>query len=243
MRAPSRNDRAMTSRDTPIVDQIRDLIFSGQILPGEQLLEIQTAERLGISRTPLRPALAALAQEGLLQPRGRRGYIVRKVSLKDMTDAFLVRANLEGLAASIVAQRGLSEQERAELERTLRHGDDLLAVPEKPDFQQEFRAMNDHFHNLLLEASRNECLQDLSRRALMLPLLSSRVVHFDDQDALRRSHFEHWIVLRAILGREAERARSVMCEHILRSCDILYERMVSARAGSAPESRDDPDRA
>lgn len=222
----------MTNRDTPVADQIRDLIFSGEIKPGEQLLEIPMAERLGISRTPLRPALAALAQEGLLQPRGRRGYTVRKVSIEDVMDAFLVRANLEGLAASVVAQRGLSPATRAAIDEMLRHGDALLADESAQSFQQDFRAMNDAFHNALLKASENACLQDLAQRALMLPLLSSRVVHFEDHAALVRSHFDHWALFAAIEDRDAERARSIMSEHILRSRDILRRRMVSAKAGT-----------
>jgi GntR family transcriptional regulator of vanillate catabolism len=221
------------SRDTSIADQIRNLIFSGEIKPGEQLLENPTAERLGISRTPLRPALAALAQEGLLQPRGRRGYVVRKVSIEDVMDAFIVRANLEGLAASLVAQRGLEPASRSRIEAILTHGDALLSARTNPSFEQDFRAMNDDFHNAILEASRNECLQDLARRALMLPLLSSRVVHFDDQAALLRSHLDHWTLLDALDGQEAERARAIMSEHILRSRDILRKRMMAAKTNSS----------
>lgn len=219
----------MASRDTSIADQIRNLIFSGEIKPGEQLLEIPTAERLGISRTPLRPALAELAQEGLLQPRGRRGYVVRKVSVEDVMDAFLVRANLEGLAASVVAQQGLEPEMRDKIKAILTRGDALLTAKQDPAFEDDFRSMNDEFHNAILEASRNECLQDLAQRALMLPLLSSRVVHFEDVDALNRSHSDHWALLTALECREAERARGIMSEHILRSRDILRKRMITAK--------------
>src|ERR1700744_3459907 len=99
----------MTARAQSVVDQLRNWILSGEIAPGEVLLEVPTAARLGVSRTPLRPALAALAQEGLLQARGARGFSVRAVSLADVMDAFLVRANLEALAVGIVAQAGLDE--------------------------------------------------------------------------------------------------------------------------------------
>lgn len=218
----------MTERPQPVVDRLRDLILSGAIAQGEPLREVPTAARLGISRTPLRPALAVLAQEGLLQPRGARGFTVRPVSRADMMDAFLVRANLEGLACGLVAQAGLSPDARARFEDILRHGDALLAAKDDEDFRRDFRSMNEAFHTGLLEATGNACLIELAGKALARPLLSSRVVHFGDPTALVRSHDDHWAILDAIVEREIERAKALMTEHILRSRDIL-RRQFAAR--------------
>ena len=211
----------MTTRSRSIVDQLRDLILSGAIGPGEYLLEIPTAARLGVSRTPLRPALAVLAQEGLLQARGARGFSVRAVSLADVMDAFLVRANLEGLAVAIVAQVGLDEAGQTALRRILDHGDKLLLDQEDANFQADFRGMNEDFHRFILTKSNNNCLLEVTSKTLSMPLLSSRVVHFADRVALARSHDDHRTVYQAIVAREIDRGRSVMMEHILRSRDIL----------------------
>ncbi len=212
----------MTSRPRPILDQLRALILSGELRQGERLLEETVATRLGISRTPLRPALAALAEEGLLQPRGRRGYIVRSVSLADLMDAFQVRAELEGLACRITTERGLDSGARDSLERLLHDGDTLLA--ERPDdFEGRFRSVNEALHALLLEQSGNALLIELTGRALARPLLSGRVVHFADPAALARSHNDHWEIYRCMLRGEANRAGAIMAEHILRSRDIVRD--------------------
>lgn len=211
----------MTARKQSVVDQLRDLILAGAIAPGEYILETPTAARLGISRTPLRPALASLAQEGLLQARGARGFMVREVSLTDATDAFLVRANLEGLAVAIVAQAGLDEAGLSDIRKVLEHGDTLLQAQNEPNFQANFRSMNEEFHQIILAKANNTCLLEVTSKTLMMPLLSSRVVHFQDAVALARSHDDHWTIYKAIAERQVDRGRSVMMEHVLRSGDMV----------------------
>jgi GntR family transcriptional regulator, vanillate catabolism transcriptional regulator len=222
----------MVSRAKGIVDQIRDLIFSGELAPGEKLLEISMAARLNISRTPLRPALAVLAQEGLLERRGARGFVVRRVSLRDVMDAYLVRANLEGLATSIVAQNSLSDEATEQFKQILTLGDRLLEKQASANFQSDFRAMNEKFHDLILAETKNACLTAVAEKTLKMPLLSTRVVHFNDVAALSRSHNDHWAIFEAIYAHEAERARSIMTEHILRSRDILRRQMRLPGEGS-----------
>jgi GntR family transcriptional regulator of vanillate catabolism len=211
------------TRSQSVVDQLRDLILTGAIAPGEYILETQTAARLGISRTPLRPALASLAQEGLLQARGARGFRVRELSLTDVMDAFLVRANLEGLAVAILAQTGVDDAGLAAMKRILEHGDSLLRNPRQTGFEADFRSMNEEFHQIIVAGSKNTCLFEVTTKTLLMPLLSSRVVHFEDAVALARSHDDHWAIYKAIAGREVDRGRSVMMEHILRSRDFVRQ--------------------
>ncbi len=225
------------TRSQSVVDQLRDLILSGAIAPGEYILETPTAARLGISRTPLRPALASLAQEGLLQARGARGFRVREVTLTDVMDAFLVRASLEGLAVAIVAQAGLDDAGLTAMSDILTHGDKLLLNPEETNFQADFRGMNEKFHQIILAQAKNNCLLELTSKTLLMPLLSSRVVHFQDPVALARSHDDHWAIYKAIAGRQVDRGRSVMMEHILRSGDMVgrYWNLSDGSADKRPE--------
>jgi GntR family transcriptional regulator of vanillate catabolism len=224
----------MKQRSQPVAEQLRALIMSGAIAPGEELLEVPTAARLGISRTPLRPALAALAQDGLLQRRGARGYVVRKVSVREILDAYLVRAHLEGLACAIVAQRGIDDALRLELTETLKLGDAMLRSKVDNDEKRlQWREMNDRFHRLILQETNNACLIDVAAKTLALPFVSSRVAHFDNHDALVRSHDDHWAILNAIVRKESERAQAIMAEHILRSRDLIEDRYLSADAGGA----------
>ena len=86
--------------------RLREMILRGELAPGERLAEVALAERLGVSRTPIRQALPALAREGLLAAAGRRGYVVRSFSPQDVIDAIETRGLLEGLAARRIAERG-----------------------------------------------------------------------------------------------------------------------------------------
>ena len=92
------------------------MILRGDLAPGERLAELALAERLGVSRTPIRQALPALAREGLLAAAGRRGYVVRSFSPQDVVDAIETRGLLEGLAARRVAERGAGSRASGEAE-------------------------------------------------------------------------------------------------------------------------------
>ncbi|HEY8976635.1 MAG TPA: GntR family transcriptional regulator, partial [Burkholderiaceae bacterium] len=80
-----------------MADTLRDRIFDGEIAPGSHLMEISLANELGVSRTPVRGAMARLADEGLLVYLPNKGFQVRRFNAKDVYDAFSVRATLEGM--------------------------------------------------------------------------------------------------------------------------------------------------
>src|SRR5262245_36169077 len=107
--------------------RLREMILRGDLAPGERLAEIALAERLGVSRTPIRQALPALAREGLLSAAGRRGYVVRSFSPEEVLDAIETRGVLEGLAARRVAERGTSPELIQSLKGCLAEGDAILA--------------------------------------------------------------------------------------------------------------------
>ena len=105
---------------------LRKMIASGELAAGERLMEIPTAELFGVSRMPVRMAFRTLEQEGLLVRFGGRGFQVRSVSANDIAGAVEVRGVLEGLAARLTAERGLSAEARAALELCLLQGDELF---------------------------------------------------------------------------------------------------------------------
>ena len=82
----------VTSADSAAT-AIREMILSGQFMPGERLHQDHLAETLGVSRTPLRTALARLAQDGLIDYEPNRGYRIRRFLVSDIREAFAVRAN------------------------------------------------------------------------------------------------------------------------------------------------------
>src|SRR5256885_9714817 len=91
--------------------RLRELILSGQFAPGERMSELPLVERLGVSRTPLRLALATLEHEGLLRNLSGGGYAVRAFTQADMRDAVELRGVLEGTAARFAAGRGATRPE------------------------------------------------------------------------------------------------------------------------------------
>src|SRR5215813_5440458 len=100
----------MLTRSKSVTDLLRAKLLEGEILPGAHLQEVPLAELMGVSRTPVRAALAALEREGLLSYVAKRGFEVRRFSTEEIADKFLVRSVLEGNAAGECARRGLSEE-------------------------------------------------------------------------------------------------------------------------------------
>ena len=91
--------------------RLRELILNGEFTPGERMAELPLVERLGVSRTPLRLALAALEHEGLLRRLRGGGYVVRAFTPADINDAIELRGVLEGTAARFAAERGAPRRE------------------------------------------------------------------------------------------------------------------------------------
>ena len=88
--------------------QLRELIVGGELKPGQRIAELTLVERLGASRTPIRMALVRLQEEGLLDALPNGGFIVKDFSEADIRDAIEVRGTLEGLAARLAAERGVT---------------------------------------------------------------------------------------------------------------------------------------
>ena len=92
-----------------VFENLREAILEGELKPGQRLMEVQLAEQLGVSRTPVREAIRKLELEGLVIMLPRKGAYVANMSLKDIIDVLEIRASLEGLAASLAAQRMSSD--------------------------------------------------------------------------------------------------------------------------------------
>ena len=100
--------------------RLRELILNGEFAPGERMSELPLVERLGVSRTPLRLALAELEHEGLLRGLDGGGYVVREFTQDDISDAIELRGVLEGTAARFAAERGATRRDIRRLRRSAR---------------------------------------------------------------------------------------------------------------------------
>jgi GntR family transcriptional regulator of vanillate catabolism len=207
--------------------RIREMILRGELRPGERLAEIGLAERLGVSRTPIRQALPALAREGLLAAAGRRGYVVRSFSPDDVLDAIETRGLLEGLAARRIAERGMKPETLKGLRECLEEGDILLAKRrfESAD-EQRYSEMNGRFHALIVEGAGSRILADTLARNDHVPFASASAVAFSRDTAqlvpvLNYAHRQHHAIVQALENREGARAEALMREHATPVKEVL----------------------
>jgi len=101
-----------------VSDALREAIMNGTLHAGERLMEIQLAEEMGVSRTPVREAIRKLELEGFVVMIPRKGAYVSDISLKDINDVFEIRTALDALAAGLAAER-ITDDELELLERLL----------------------------------------------------------------------------------------------------------------------------
>lgn len=212
-----------------VIDQLRDSILGGAYSAGHHLQETPLCEEMNVSRTPVRAALAALAAEGLLDYVPKRGYSVRGFSLDEIAGTYKIRANLEGLACRLAAERGLPEDSARAIEQTLGWGDAILAHGRlRDDDRDRWMDMNNRFHQQLLDAAGSRLLNELIERTYRIPMVSSRVVHWYDYQAVKGSHDLHHRIFRYTRDGQGVNAESAMREHILQAIDQIRDRLQPA---------------
>lgn len=240
MKAPASKSRIELAFDTAaepitrtqeVVRQIRDLILAGTLGPGEQLTEITMAQRIGVSRTPIRDALNTLATEGLLIYLPNRGYIVRHFGVQEVLDAFDTRGTLEGMACRVMAERGLP----SDLERRLEHIVErshitLYDSPWDEASRNEWHALNLDFHFALIDATGNRHLMSTIRQLRRLPRIydqtmrprqSAELTTLYQREHSRVALAEHVELLGAIRAGQGTRAEFLMREHVWRNREVL----------------------
>lgn len=203
-----------------VLSRLRKMILDGELAPQEKLIEIPLAERLGVSRTPVRLALRTLELEGLIQKREKRGYLVREFSDTDIQCALEVRGVLEGLAARRLAEKGLNDEVYSVLKGCIDAGEAILG---KGYFQEEdaetWADLNSRFHQTILDESNSEPIVDAISRNNHLAFASVESLVIDmnaldmEYQKLSVAHFQHKLVLDALTRGESARAEMLMREH------------------------------
>ncbi len=198
---------------------VRDLVFGGWARPGERLSEIALAERLGISRTPVRAALARLEQEGLVELIPSGGYAVRRFTREEVIDAIELRGVLEGTAARLAAERGAPSAGLRAMHDLLRRLDSALGTDaDKMDFDR-YVELNAAFHETLNGLAGSATIKREIERVTRLPFASPSAFLDKQSDvpAFRRSLYvgqaQHKAIVNAIELREGGRAEAMAREH------------------------------
>ena len=192
-----------------INEQLQQLIYSGDIAPGERLNEAALALRMGTSRGPIREAIRMLTGIGLVVAVPNRGVFVREISVREMLEIYELRALLFGYAAQQAAEH-LSDPDRREFESLL---DGMDAACEAGDGQRYY-VLNLRFHALLMAQSHNQRAQQAYEdHAKELHLYRRR--YFNAPLNMRRSNTEHRRIFEAIAAGAKDRAHKLAQAHVL----------------------------
>ena len=194
---------------------IRQAILDGGLSPGERLKEEELAQRLGISRTPVREALLILQTEGLVEAAPNRGATVRAHDADDLDDLYQLRALLEGHAARQAALRATDEAIAA-----LWASCDRFSNVAKEDDVRAIVQENLFFHHAVLEASGSARLDAMVRKVIELPLVYKSYIWYSPRQREISVHY-HRQITHALEMRDAERAEWVMKEHVFEARDLL----------------------
>jgi DNA-binding GntR family transcriptional regulator len=193
--------------------RLRLQLMTGQYPPGTLLQETSVSAATGVSRTPIRDALARLEQDGLLV-RAPRGYRVRVRTAEEVLDIFEARIVLESHAAATAALR------RSEVDlATLRHIIERARAVSDP---QELWHADTDFHAALRAAARNDAVTDVLRRldaqmSMHGPYVQRR------SEAANKTVNEHELIVEAIAARDADLAGKRLNEHLSRVRDLRVE--------------------
>lgn len=200
--------------------RLREMILSGELVPGERITEVGLAERLGVSRTPIRSALPILEADGFIEPAGKRGYSVKKFVPEEALRSLELRAVMEGVAAAYLAKNGASDQVLAELDVCLAQGDDIFRKRYLTlEDEDRYGEMNARFHQIVVQNCGSAPLIAFVEKLNNMPFINPSVLVFDqvglDQayELLFRAHGQHHAVAEAIRNRDAARAESIFREH------------------------------
>ena len=200
-------DEYLPLRDV-VFKTLRQAILKGELEPGERLMEIQLAERLGVSRTPIREAIRKLELEGLVLMIPRRGAEVAKISEKNLRDVLEVRRSLEERASGVAGQRIQEE----ELE-TLREAQKEFAAAIAAGDAMEIAQTDEKFHEIIYSGTGNQKLMQILSN-LREQMYRYRLEYIKDANKRQILLVEHEQILKALSLRHVQEARLAVREHI-----------------------------
>ncbi|RXT30632.1 GntR family transcriptional regulator [Rhizobium leguminosarum] len=198
---------------------VRNLVLGGGVSPGERLSEVWLAEKLGISRTPLRAALARLEQEGLLEQIPSGGYAVRGFTTADVFDAIELRGVLEGTAARLAAERGVTPAKLKAIKGLILELDKCFRDRPEDMLFAQYVELNAEFHSMLAGLAGSEMMRREVERATQLPFASPSAFLEKQEDVLAfrlslvHAQRQHRDIVSAIEMREGTRAEALAREH------------------------------
>ncbi|MPQ96601.1 FCD domain-containing protein [Modestobacter sp. I12A-02628] len=202
------------------VGTLREVILSGELPAGARLGEAELAERLGVSRTPVREALSRLAAEGLVDIVANRGARVATWTVEELEGVFELRLLLEPQLTSLAVPRATPED--ADALEVLAHQMFEVGCPGPHQDLDSLVPLNRTFHERLVTIADHAALAGALASAIHPPIVA-RNFHAYDGPALRRSLGHHLEIVTALRAGDAEWARSVMAAHICNARAVMLQ--------------------
>lgn len=197
-------------------DRIRNEILFGRLRPNQHLVESDIAERLDVSRTPVRETLQRLATEGLIISRRRR-WVVYEHTPDEIREIYETRMALEGFAARLASERA-DEQQIDGLRSAMRALDG-------PSAKGEARVeANERFHGLIIAAANNRYLAEEIQRSRRYYFNVGLVSLYESSD-ITKSQREHADLLAAIVEGDGDRAEAMCRSHIGHALNLILDRL------------------
>lgn len=193
-----------------VFQTLRQAILRGELKPGERLMEIHLAQKLGVSRTPVREAIRKLELEGLVLMIPRKGAVVAEITISDLDDVLEVRMALEELAVKHASRR-ITQEQLQELENLAENfrkslaGDDVGACAQADML----------FHDAIYEATRNTRLIQILNN-LREQMYRYRMEYLKNQDVHEQLLNEHVEILEALKNHDEKSALLWITRHIER---------------------------
>lgn len=205
-----------------VFNTLRQAILRGELKPGERLMEIQLANKLGVSRTPIREAIRKLELEGLVLMIPRRGAEVAEITEKNLLDVLEVRKALEELAAELACER-ISEEQIKELKVAAEKFEESL----KSEDITGIAEADVRFHDIIFYATDNQRLITLLNN-LREQMYRFRIEYLKHKEYHGQLLMEHEQIIELIEKRDKEKVCEVMGRHIdnqfYRVADFIRER-------------------
>lgn len=200
-----------------VYEELKRQILIGEIAPGTRMMEVELADEMGVSRTPVREAIRKLEKEGLVSIEPRRGAYASDISIKDIVDVMEVRQDLEGMAAGLAAIKATKEEKEA-----LKKATEEYRRAVETGSIDEIIKWDEAFHKRVVSCSGNKTLIQLVSQVQELAL-RFRYIYYDDFSRFEGQPMEHKDIVDAIISGDAEKARRSADEHISRLKEFVIK--------------------
>ena len=203
-----------------VYQRIKSMILDGILIPGHKINKLELSDQLGVSITPVNEVVNRLTGEKLLEKRGRKGYFVKKLTIKDLIDFFTVRAGLEGVALRICIE-DLTEEKLNEFEKFFQG----YQLPLKEEEIKRYMKEDQVFHEKIIELCGNSIIKDFDRSFDFVMKSYQKGLVRPPEETLP----EHQEIIRAIKEKRSQRAQEILINHHIKSMQALKVKYLSEK--------------